>query len=119
VTRPVVYRVLLLPLAVWTAHVAAGFMLVSLHCNRDAGDGEAFGVDLTRVALLVITLATACLLAACAAAALRMWQRAGTSTADGASGHALVFVLSGLVCGLALLYLAWATVLTDVGGSCP
>jgi hypothetical protein len=117
VIRRPAHRLLLLPLAIWTAHVAVGFGLVSLRCNRGTLNGEVAGIDTVRLILIGITAVTAVLLLMLASASLRLW-RIMTASEDPTGARRLLFLLATLMCGLALLYLTWATILTNAGGVC-
>ena len=117
-TRPAVYRLLLLPLAAWTAHVAAGFLVVALHCHRGYFGGTLLSLTGAHAAQLVLTVAGAALLIVALAAGLRLWRSAQSPERDPTGGHGIVFAISALTSALALLYLAWSVVLTSAGGVC-
>jgi len=117
VTRSALYRVLLLPLAAWTIHVTLGFALISLHCQRRAMSQAVLSVSLVRIALLILTGINAALIVSAGLSAWSLNRRA-IRDGQGAGAAAFVFLLSALVCGLALLYLCWSVVITQADGLC-
>ena len=114
-TRPAIYRLLLLPVAAWTLHAALGFSVVELHCNRGALSWTVAGVSGTRLAVVASVVLFAMLVTVAALAAGRLWSAAREPGRDPTGGHGILFAISVLSCLLVLLYLVWATVLTSPG----
>jgi hypothetical protein len=114
-TRPAVYRLLLVPLAAWMLHVAVGFSAVDLHCNRRSLSWTVAGVSGTRLVVVASVFLFAVLVAGAALVGERLRRAAREPGRDPTGGHGIVFAISVLSCLLVLLYLVWATVLTSPG----
>ena len=91
-----------LPLATWTVYVFVAVSIGSIGC----GHGRIAGVDVRRLALVVIAVLAAALLAANAASAGRR-VRSGNAETRESGAVSFLYLLSIAASGLALLFLLW------------
>jgi hypothetical protein len=118
VTDLPVERLLLVPLVLWTAHVAASFALVEAHCRHGAIDGELAGISAIRLLLLALTAVALLALGGNALAASRAWLAPGTTGGAGTGARSQLLVICAAASGVALLYLAFAVVFATEARLC-
>jgi hypothetical protein len=113
-----VQRLLLIPLALWTAHVAASFLFVEAHCRHGVIDGELAGISSIRLILLTVTAVAFLGLAGNALAATRAWSATGRTGGDASGARSQLLVICAAASGVALLYLTWAVVFATEARLC-
>jgi hypothetical protein len=111
-------RLLLVPLALWMAHVAASFTIVEAHCQHGVVDGQVAGISSIRLLLLSVTGAALLALCGNGLAAARAWWATsdGRDDATGARSHLLLICV--VASGIALLYLSWTVVFATEARLC-
>jgi hypothetical protein len=110
---------LLVLIAVWLAHVSAGYAIDALHCHRHFLEGELAGVETVRVVLVVLTLGAVAVVGLIGLRALRDW-----SALDGGDGRdpngrrSFSSALTAMAAVLFLLYAVWSLLPTLTGDPC-
>src|SRR4051812_41227386 len=117
-TRLRVSRALVLLLTLWLGHVSLSLAIGSPRCSRGDLRETVFGLETARLAVLVATAAAAVILILALGFSIRRRRMASESGLDPRGARHLLFTVAALLCGLALLYLAWATALTSAGHTC-
>jgi hypothetical protein len=107
-TRGVGLR-LALPLALFTLHVGAGFLIGAVRCEQDHLTGTVLGMSAARALLLLLTLlALAAALVLAATAALE-WRRLDPAEPEEDRLRLELFLAGGAAAAVAL-YLVWSLI---------
>jgi hypothetical protein len=101
-------RLLLVPLALWMAHVAASFTIVEAHCRHGVADGQFAGISAIRLLLLSVTATALLALGGNAFAATRAWLATSDGEGDATGARTQLLLICAVASSIALLYLIWA-----------
>jgi amino acid transporter len=109
----------LVPAAVWIAHVASGYAIVALHCHRHFLESSVAGVESVRLVVLALTVVAAAIVVAIGLYSLGTWRRLRDDERLDPNGRqAFSHALTAAVSALALVYLLWTLAPTLFGDPC-
>ena len=112
-------RLVLVPAAVWIAHVASGYAVVALHCHRHFLESSIAGVESVRLVVLALTIVAAAIVAPVGLYSLGAWRGLrGDEGLDPNGRRSFSHALTASVAALALVYLLWTLGPTLFGDPC-